>query len=1107
MAEKAAAPPPSKPLTVQEWETLIDDFQNGVHLKWNSLDPLFDLLLPSLLRKDFPLSLKLQLLIFLDEFSLSFFSNHHQLHRLVDALRTVVHAPPDVAASTFKDQFMVSATSILICASEEIAVEAQTENILVELLLTVINRPNYGSDRHTRGIACECLRELERWKPGLLSDVVGHLWSLCQNERTHASQCYLLLFTSVIHSIVARKLSVSILNTSVPIVPFNAPQCVTDSGSGSGSGSDLGSGLNVKELRRAMAFLLEWPQVMTPCGMMEFVSMIIPVAVALELQPSMLKVQFFGMIHSYDPILCHVVLSMYLRFSDAFDGQEGEVSRRLLLISREAQHYLVFRLLAMHWLLGFNRLVFEKAKPSLVLCSTFYPALFDPLALKALKLDLLVFCSCVLRLKGDSDELVDPVKLFEDGLVCVSSFKWLPPGSTETAVAFRTFHKFLIASSSHSDDDPSTTRNLLDSMIFRTLQGLLVNLMLESRRLVPVVVAFVDRLLSCQKHSWLGECLLQKFDEHLLPKVRMDYKLVYCFPIFDRIAENQTIPPRGLLELLTNFMIFLVEKHGPDTGMKSWSQGSRALGICRTMLMHHHSSRLFLRLSHLLAFTCLYFPDLEVRDNSRIYLRMLVCIPGKKLRDILNLGDMILGISPSSHPTSFFNVQSPRPSQKFKTFKNLSSCIHLERFVPLLVKQFWSMSLSNLVRSNSKPAYLEGIRDLDPPVEEKELSDSSDAQIIPETGRINQPQEPLRVMDSKVAEILNTLRKYFSCVPDFRYMPGLKVRISCSLRFESSSFNRMLGIDKTATSLEEIDALPAIYATVLKFSSSAPYGSIPSYRIPFLLGEPHNKDPASQNASLSIVPVGVENDSREEEKYRATVVIDLEPREPTPGIVDVHIETNAENGQIIQGQLQGITVGIEDMFLKAIVPSDIPEDEIPRYNFDLFNTLWEACGSSSSTGRETFQLKGGKGIAAISGTQSVKLLDVPATSLIQATERHLARFVVGVSGEPLIDAIWEGGIIQNVILEDASPDATSATNHDTAPLCLTYNDEGYEKGAISNSRKRNLGCLHVLIFLPPRFHLLFQMEVGDVSTLVRIRTDHWPSLAYIDDYLEALYLS
>jgi AP-5 complex subunit beta-1 len=195
------------------------------------------------------------------------------------------------------------------------------------------------------------------------------------------------------------------------------------------------------------------------------------------------------------------------------------------------------------------------------------------------------------------------------------------------------------------------------------------------------------------------------------------------------------------------------------------------------------------------------------------------------------------------------------------------------------------------------------------------------------------------------------------------------------------------------------------------------------------------------------------------------------------------------------------------MFLKTIVPSDIQEDAIPQYNFDLFTALWEACGSSSSTGREIFQLKGGKGIAAISGTQSVKLLDVPANSLIQATERHLARFVVGVSGEPLIDAVWEGGIIKNVIWEDASPDASPVTNTDTGPLRLTYNNEEYEKGGIINSRQKNLGFFLVLIFLPPLFHLLFQMEVGDVSTLVRIRTDHWPSLAYIDDYLEALYLS
>lgn len=140
---------------------------------------------------------------------------------------------------------------------------------------------------------------------------------------------------------------------------------------------------------------------------------------------------------------------------------------------------------------------------------------------------------------------------------------------------------------------------------------------MEFQQLVPTVVSFVNRFLGCYKHCWLGERLLQTLDERLLPKVSVDYKLVAYFAVFDKIAENVTIPPRGLLELLTDLVVFLVKKHGPDTGLRSWSQGIKVLGICRTMMMHHHSSRLFLRLSRLLAFTCLYFPDLEVRDNAR----------------------------------------------------------------------------------------------------------------------------------------------------------------------------------------------------------------------------------------------------------------------------------------------------------------------------------------------------------------------------------------------------------------------------------------------------------------------------------------------------------
>lgn len=910
---------------------------------------------------------------------------------------------------------------------------------------------------------------------------------------------------------MVQKSSVSILNTLVPLVPFNVPQSLLLGGPSNSASTTL----NYKELRKAMAFLLESPQVLTPCGMAEFMAMITPLAMALDLQASMLKVQFFGMVYSYDPMLCHIVLMLYLQFSEAFDEQEGEIARRLLLISKQAQHNLVFRLLALHWLIGFDELISSREdnkKKAMVLEMglSFYPRVFDPLALKALKLDLLAYSAiCVQSLKSESasDACKSGEKLFEDGLVSVSAFQWLPPGSTETAVAFRALRKFLIGGSSHSDADPSTTGILMESTIFNTIQMMLVDMILEHQRLVPVIVAFIDRLLGCQKHCWLGERLLQTLDEKLLPKVSVDYKLISCLPIFDRIAANNTIPPSELLELLTKFMVFLVEKHGPDTELKSWSQGSKVLGVCRTMLMHHHSSRLFLRLTRLLAFTCLYFPDLEVRDSARIYLRMLICVPGQKLRNMLNLGEQLLGISPSPDSSSYFNIQYPQTSYDLKKSRNISSYVHLERMTPLLVKQSWSLSLTTLGVGSS---YLEDIRDSEAEVEEREIDQSTDIRV-PEPERIDQPQVPLRVMDSKISEILGTLRRHFSCIPDYRHMPGIKVRIACTLRFESEPFNRISGVDTPASGLDRVDVLPAMYATVLNFSSSAPYGSIPTCHIPFLLGEPPgNKDVSGQRVPLDIVPV--ENGSGEVESFRAPVTIELEPREPTPGLVDVLIETNAENGQIIRAQLHSITIGIEDMFLRAIAPLDIPKESIPDYNSALFSSLWEACGTSSNIGWETFPLKGGRGVAAISGTRSVKLLEVSATSLIQATERHLAPFVVSVIGEPLINIVKDRGIIRDVVWKDVDSDSsveasTSITGVDQGPLRLTYFADEDERESLVSTSKRNMGWFLILIFLPPRFHLLFQMEVCDVSTLVRIRTDHWPCLAYIDDYLEALFLT
>lgn len=496
----------------------------------------------------------------------------------------------------------------------------------------------------------------------------------------------------------------------------------------------------------------------------------------------------------------------------------------------------------------------------------------------------------------------------------------------------------------------------------------------------------------------------------------------------------------------------------------------------------------------------------------RIYLRMLVCIPGKKLRELLNLGEKLIGVVPSAQSGSLFNVRSPRQPHDPRKSRNVSAYICLQRVIPLLVKQSWCLSLSNLDFGDEKPDYLLGIKDSEPKPDDVGIEGSSDGQINSESERIPLPQEPLRVMDAKISQLLVTLRNHFSCIPDFRYMLGIKVKIPSFLRFKSEPFSCIWGHNASDGNLDEVEAVPAMYATVLKFSSSAPYGSIPSCHVPFLTGEPSKKNNSTdQKVSSEVVPFdnGLHEDN---DSSKALVMIELEPREPTPGMVDVFIETNTENGQIIRGQLQSITIGIEDMFLKAIIPSDVLGEAIPAYYSDLFTSLWEACGSSSNFGHEIFPLQGGKGAAVISGTQSVKLLEVSASSLVRLTERHLAPYVVSVIGEPLVDKLRGGGIIRDVVWQDvdSGPSGDSAnliTDLESSPLALKYIDEEDEtKGDLAIDAGRGIGCIHILIFLPPRFHLLLQMEVGDVSTLVRIRTDHWPCLAYIDDYLEALYL-
>lgn len=233
MAEKGSG----KLLLVSDWEQLLQDFRYSHELqqKWLTSWPgltIMDQALQLITKKEF--SLQGQLFDFLEENGKVLIGEDTVagVSMLVESLKDVLQAPVDGSLVTqmLKEQMMVMVTTIAITVD---AIHTATSHLetLTEILLAFISRTNYAVDRQVRATACECLKELEMAHPCLLHVCVGHVYSLCQSERTHAGQAYKLLLTAILHNMACHMYTVKsrstgahpFLSVIVPLVPFSIP--------------------------------------------------------------------------------------------------------------------------------------------------------------------------------------------------------------------------------------------------------------------------------------------------------------------------------------------------------------------------------------------------------------------------------------------------------------------------------------------------------------------------------------------------------------------------------------------------------------------------------------------------------------------------------------------------------------------------------------------------------------------------------------------------------------------------------------------------------------------------------------------------------------------
>ncbi|XP_019626260.1 PREDICTED: AP-5 complex subunit beta-1-like [Branchiostoma belcheri] len=144
-------------------------------------------------------TIKVQLLGLLKERCGVLLSTNTSVEQTVGSLTGIFQQANVDTAVFFKGQVLVAITTILI-TRDQLVEQPQLVEEFLNTLLDVVGRINSGPDQVLRGVACECLREMEMSYPGLLMRKVGHLYAMCETENTFVGQSYMMLFVTVLRN-------------------------------------------------------------------------------------------------------------------------------------------------------------------------------------------------------------------------------------------------------------------------------------------------------------------------------------------------------------------------------------------------------------------------------------------------------------------------------------------------------------------------------------------------------------------------------------------------------------------------------------------------------------------------------------------------------------------------------------------------------------------------------------------------------------------------------------------------------------------------------------------------------------------------------------------
>lgn len=560
----------------------------------------------------------------------------------------------------FARQLMITITEILIEFKYYDQEFDQLSGWLSTLLLRISKTNNLLILQ--RRTACQCLHELELSYPGLLARKLDKIASVCSEEKSHASDCYIMLLSTILRqSVVLLTEPQESKDSRIPsrvlseaTMPTNLNLLVN------GEGETLHP-YYPSAIMRTKPVAMQYNQTADECGTVEmegikkYLSLIVnslgtanpPVVLftvcamascvkLLGVRPQVFSPIFPNFISSSNLMTLQSLVTLEAYFPGTIlftDAENSYFWSRLLTNLNHGSLTEEHHLLHLAWLSEWLRQIKVLSEfDALEQCAQLLPRIFDSPEIMYRKVSMVAGLFCRVptdQQTGDSDlELVyfDKPRSIMKLLLCFSDYSYMKPTALQVAALFRTLYTLYIFESDQSRVFRKEIYNFVLKAVMKNPKFINVALDLGKSiyKLMPDQAIHNDLPFLFALLEELQSTMLSNTDTEIMLYFR------HYLVLLKSLASESGINPSTYMARLHEFL-----RSSSFCTDGKWEQGMEILEVCRVLMLSQPTKTIIKPLGDLLSLLWTSYEDIDVRDHARFFYILLTNISGEQLRDVL----------------------------------------------------------------------------------------------------------------------------------------------------------------------------------------------------------------------------------------------------------------------------------------------------------------------------------------------------------------------------------------------------------------------------------------------------------------------------------------